>query len=68
MDGGLIDLIRQKMAVPGNDRVDVSENRLSTLHRQSESQLRPVLRARDFVEFDLERAFRIVKDVAAIIG
>ncbi len=67
-DGGLIDLIRKKMAVPGNDRVDVSENRLTTLHRQSESQLRPVLRARDFVEFDLARAFRIVKDVAAIIG
>jgi predicted nucleotidyltransferase component of viral defense system len=65
---GLIDLIRKKMAVPGNDRVDVSENRLTTLHRQAESQLRPVLRARDFVEFDLERAFRIVKDVAAIIG
>jgi len=67
-DDGLIDLIRKKMAVPGNDRVDVSENRLSILHRQSESQLRPVLRARDYVEFDLERAFRIVKDVAAIIG
>ena len=67
-DRGLIDLIRKKMAVPGNDRMDVSENRLTTLHRQLESQLRPVLRARDYAEFDLERAFRIVKDVAAIIG
>ena len=67
-DRGLIDLIRKKMAVPGNDRMDVSENRLTILHRQLESQLRPVLRARDYAEFDLERAFRIVKDVAAIIG
>ena len=67
-DGGLIELIRKKMAVPGNDRVDVSENRLTTLHRQLESQLRPVLRARDYAEFNLERAFRIVKDVADIIG
>jgi predicted nucleotidyltransferase component of viral defense system len=67
-DHGLIDLIRKKMAVPGNDRMDVSENRLTALHRQLESQLRPVLRARDYAEFDLERAFRIVKDVAAIIG
>ena len=67
-DGGLIDLVRKKMAVPGNDRVDVSENRLTMLQRQLESQLRPVLRARDFVDFDLERAFRIVKDVAAFIG
>ena len=31
-------------------------------------KLRPVLRARDFAAFDLERAFRIVKNVAAIIG
>jgi len=67
-DRGLIDLIRKKMAVPGNDRMDVSENRLTTLHRQLESQLRPVLRARDYAEFDLERAFRIVAEVAAIIG
>jgi hypothetical protein len=29
---------------------------------------RLVLRAREYTEFDLERAFRIVKDVAAIIG
>jgi len=67
-DGGLIDLVRKKMAVPGNDRVDVSENRLTMLHQQLESQLRPVLRAKDYVEFDLERAFRIVQAVAAIIG
>jgi len=67
-DRGLIDLIRKKMAVPGNDRMDVSENRLTILHRQLESQLRPVLRARDYAEFDLERAFRIVAEVAAIIG
>ena len=67
-DRGLIDLIRKKMAVPGNDRMDVSENRLTTFHRQLESQLRPVLRARDYAEFDLERAFRIVAEVAAIIG
>jgi predicted nucleotidyltransferase component of viral defense system len=66
--GGLIDLIRKKMAVPGNEGADVSEKRLTTLHRQLESQLRPVLRAEDYAEFDLERAFRIVKNVAAIIG
>ncbi len=67
-DSELIELVRKKMAVPGNDQVDVSENRLTMLHRQVESQLRPVLRASDFLEFDLERAFRIVKDVAAVIG
>jgi len=65
-DVGLIELVRKKMAVPGNEQVDVSEDRLAMLHRQLESQLRPVLRARDYVEFDLERAFRIVKDMAAM--
>jgi hypothetical protein len=33
-----------------------------------ESSLKTVLREKDFREFDLERAFRIVKAVAAIIG
>jgi len=30
--------------------------------------LKTVLREKDFREFDLEQAFRIVKDVADIIG
>jgi predicted nucleotidyltransferase component of viral defense system len=67
-DGGLIELIRQKMAVPGNEPVDISSERLALLRQQLDTELKTVLRENDFRDFDLERAFRIVKGVAAIIG
>jgi len=67
-DGGLIELVRQKLAVPGNEPVDISPERFAALRQQLDTELRTVLREKDFREFDLERAFRIVKDVAAIIG
>jgi len=38
------------------------------LRRQLDTELKTVLREKDFRDFDLERAFRIVKDVAVIIG
>jgi predicted nucleotidyltransferase component of viral defense system len=60
----LIDLVRQKLAVPGNEAVDVSDQRLATLHQQLEPQLKPVLRGKDFAEFDLGRAFHVVVEMA----
>ena len=62
-----IQLIRHKLDVPGNDPVDVSRERLKTLRQQLEPRLKPVLRAKDFTEFDLDRAFKIVADVAAMV-
>ena len=67
-DSELIALVKQKLAVPGNEPVDVSPERLAALRQQLDRELKTVLREKDFREFDLERAFRIVKDVAAIIG
>ena len=64
----LIGLVREKLAVPGNEPVDVSAARLAVLKPQLESRLKPVLRDRDFVEFDLERAFATVAEVAAALG
>ena len=64
-DGELVQLVRQKLAVAGNAPVDVSEGRLQALRQKAEPQLRPVLRPRDFAEFDLPRAFRLVADMAA---
>jgi predicted nucleotidyltransferase component of viral defense system len=64
-DSGLIDLVRQKLAVPGNELVDISEKRLAALRQQVEPQLQAVLRAKDFAEFDLERAFQTVAAMAA---
>lgn len=64
----MLELVRQKLAVPGNDPIDVSPDRLATLRRQVDSQLKPVLRAKDFAEFDLERAFSMVSQVAAVVA
>jgi len=61
-------LVRGKLTMPGNESVNVSAARLAALRPQLEAQLRPVLRARDFAEFDLERAFATVASVAAALG
>jgi hypothetical protein len=66
-DAAFIRLIRSKLDVPGNDPIDVSGDRLKALRLQLESRLKPVLRAKDFAEFDLDRAFKIVADVAAMV-
>ncbi|HTN70524.1 MAG TPA: nucleotidyl transferase AbiEii/AbiGii toxin family protein, partial [Methylomirabilota bacterium] len=61
----LVELVRRKLAIPGNEPVDVSAPRLSDLRLQLTSHLEPVLRARDFTEFDLDRAFEIVSTMAS---
>lgn len=63
-DRKLIDLVRNKLAVPGNDRIDISEAKHEFLKRQVKGQLRPVLREVDYTAFDLTRAFRIVVRLA----
>ncbi len=60
----LIDLVRNKLKVPGNDAIDVSAARLEVLRAQVESQLRPVLREAQFGQFNLDRAFAIVATMA----
>jgi hypothetical protein len=62
-----IRLIRSKLDVPGNDPVDVSGERLKALRQQLASRLKPVLRTKDFAEFDLDRAFGTVAAVAAMV-
>ncbi|MGZ8489594.1 MAG: hypothetical protein ACXWW4_13780 [Candidatus Binatia bacterium] len=62
-----IDQVELKLAIPGNHPVVVSELRLAALRRQVEAELRPVLRARDFSEFDLDRAFAIAVRMAKAV-
>ena len=59
--------IRRKLATPGNDPIDVTEMRRGQLLRQLEANLKPVLRERDYRNFDLQRAFRIAEDIARAI-
>jgi predicted nucleotidyltransferase component of viral defense system len=60
----MLDLTRRKVAVPGTAALDVSEDRLRALELQLETQLRPVLRERDFARFELGRAVELVRSVA----
>lgn len=67
-DRAVLELVKQKLAVPENEPVDVSEDRLKTLRRQLDAELRPVLREDEFAAFDLERAFAIVARIAAVLS
>lgn len=66
-DPALLHLVRQKLAVPGNDPASVSRDRLETLRPQVETELKSVLRPADFEEFDLDRAFAAVAAVATAL-
>ena len=59
-DSDLVKLVGQKLAMPGNDPVDVSASRLALLRPQLETQLKPVLRDKDYSDFNLERAVKAV--------
>lgn len=63
-DGTFVELVRAKLAIPGNEPVDVSDGRLADLRRQLDPQLKPVLREQDFRAFDLERAIQTVVEMA----
>ena len=63
-DPALLDLVRRKLKIPGTGPVDVSAERMGQLGRQVDAQLRPVLREREFADFDLERAVETVRAVA----
>jgi len=66
-DRKLIDLVRQKLAIPGNELSDVSEDKLAELRRQVNVHLKPVLKESDFDMFDLDHAFEIVKRFAELL-
>lgn len=68
LDEEFLAMVRDKLAVPGNEPVDVSDTRFADLKPQIAAQLKPVLRARDFETFDLEKAVDIVKTVANAVG
>lgn len=67
-DAELIVLVKQKLAVPGNDPVNIGPDRLAELRGQLNTRLKPVLRERDFVEFDLDRAYKIVAQMAKSVA
>jgi predicted nucleotidyltransferase component of viral defense system len=62
--GNFVALVRQKLAVPGNDFIVMNEERQEQLQRQVETELKPVLRPADFQAFDFGRAFSSVAALA----
>lgn len=63
-DTQLVGLVRRKLAVPGNDPINVGPDRLAQLRAQLDARLKPVLREPDADAFDLDRAFGIVREMA----
>jgi predicted nucleotidyltransferase component of viral defense system len=63
-----VELVQKKLSVPGNEPIDISAKKLTTLQRQLASQLKPVLRAKDYDDFDLQQAFGIVTRLAKMIA
>ncbi len=63
-DVELVELVRQKLAVPGNEPVNISADRLEALRAQMGTELKPVLRQRNFDAFNLAVAFGIVQEMA----
>jgi len=63
-DMEFIELVKQKLSVPGNLPVNISQTRLDILRQQLETQLKPVLREKDFVDFDLEHSIQTVTKMA----
>jgi len=53
----LITLVRRKLAVPGNGPLQLTDERRIELERQIQTDLKPVLRSRDFERFNLARVW-----------
>ena len=62
-------LVGQKLAIPGNDAIDLTPTKFETLSRQVSTELKDVLRPEDFAHFDLKVAFELVGQIASgLIG
>ena len=63
-----IELVKNKLAVPGNLPANISTERMDGLVAQIGSRLRPVLREEDYQSFDVQRAIDAVMQVARAVG
>lgn len=63
----LLELLRKKLTIPGNQTIDVSTSRLKKLQAQLEAQLKPVLRMADYNAFALGSAYDMVCAIASVV-
>ena len=66
-DQHLLNLLSEKLKVPGNPPIDLSPARKEKLMTQVHTELKPVLRSADFESFDLVRAFDIVARMGQLL-
>ncbi len=57
-------LVKEKLSIPGNDSISISELRKKQLHDQIETELKPVLRDQDFEQFKFELVYDLMERVA----
>jgi len=60
-----LEFVKKKLAVPGNDPLNITLSRKEMLKRQLETELKPILREKDFQQFDLDRAFNLVAEIGS---
>jgi predicted nucleotidyltransferase component of viral defense system len=65
---GLVELVRAKIAMPGNEDIDISNDKLEFLRTQIDTELEPVLRSVDFSQFNLEWTFSQLRKFASLIA
>ena len=63
LDEEVLRLVAQKLAVPGNGKVDLSEPKITLLRRQIETDLWSVLRKEDHASFELERPLCLLAEM-----
>lgn len=62
-----IRLVRKKLAVPGNEPINLSGERRAELDRQVEAELKPVVRSDDYARFSLERIWNVLIALARTV-
>jgi predicted nucleotidyltransferase component of viral defense system len=67
-DRHLIDLVRTKLSIPGNEPIDISLSKLENLRQQVDIQLKPVLRDSDIANFELDRAYDSVRRFSQLLS
>ena len=67
-DPDFLGMVKAKIDVPGNEPIDLSEERKQELNRQLEGQLKPVLRPSDFDGFNLNEAFELVRNITEALS
>lgn len=60
----IMSILKKKLQVPDNSEIDLSTARKKELISQLETQLKPVLRSKDYESFDFDKAFGFISDIA----